>query len=125
MRCEPRVGPALARELGRDAEREGRTGREMHRSFPRHRPPWRGKTMSNQCHLAGGHELGASEFMDATKAEGIVLSQRQHNYVEVGRDGEIISDCKLGKRYSWPITDPRLVQQSVRVASAADERMVK
>lgn len=41
-------------------------------------------------------------------------------YVAVARDGEIITDSRLGKNYSWPSADPRKGEQISRPLNEKD-----
>ncbi|MBP0616596.1 L-tyrosine/L-tryptophan isonitrile synthase family protein [Jiella mangrovi] len=46
------------------------------------------------------------------------------SYLDVGRNGEAISDARLSFAGAWPETDPRLQPQKTRLAGADDARMV-
>ncbi|MEQ8784577.1 MAG: L-tyrosine/L-tryptophan isonitrile synthase family protein [Roseibium album] len=46
------------------------------------------------------------------------------SYIDVGRDGEAISDARLSFNYTWPDEDPRLKPQSVRLAGPEDEQIL-
>ncbi|EAV41413.1 hypothetical protein SIAM614_01444 [Stappia aggregata IAM 12614] len=45
------------------------------------------------------------------------------SYIDVGRDGEAISDARLSFNYTWPEEDPRLQPQKARPARPEDERI--
>lgn len=46
------------------------------------------------------------------------------SYIDVGRDGEAISDARLSFQSAWPDEDPRLLPQKTRPAGPEDEKMV-
>ncbi|MEP4334777.1 MAG: hypothetical protein ABJ360_00015, partial [Roseobacter sp.] len=47
------------------------------------------------------------------------------SYIDVGRDGEAISDARLNFKYTWPEEDPRLQPQNTRQATAEDAQVLR
>ncbi|QFT33951.1 Pyoverdine/dityrosine biosynthesis protein [Labrenzia sp. THAF82] len=47
------------------------------------------------------------------------------SYIDVGRDGEAISDARLSFKYTWPEEDPRLQPQNTRQTTAEDAQVLQ